>query len=95
MAEAWEIALFLVGLLSFLLLSAFIYYRTSDDYKLKKRRRELGYEVEDWTTSLLLCCQLCIGPVNRKRWEMKHKLFRTPDYGPPDRSKARPELEPS
>ena len=86
MAAAWEVGLFLFGLIVFLILSAVVYYRTGDDYKLRKRRKELGYDVDSWTDTLMVCCVLCLGPVNRSRWERKHKYFRTDDYGPLDKS---------
>eukprot|EP00045_Choanoeca_perplexa_P006425 m.54599 g.54599 ORF g.54599 m.54599 type:complete len:593 (-) comp13635_c0_seq2:183-1961(-) len=86
MAAAWELALFVLGLIGFLILSAVIYYRTGDAYKLQKRRKELGYDVDSWTDTLMVCCVLCLGPINRSRWERKHKFFRTDDYGPLDKN---------
>ncbi|EDQ88813.1 uncharacterized protein MONBRDRAFT_25910 [Monosiga brevicollis MX1] len=95
MAETWEIGLFIAGLILFGLLSAWAFYLTSDEYRLRRKRRQLGYE-EDQGSIFGLLCALCIGPVNRSRWERQHKQFRTPDYGKPDKDwqKVRPSDEP-
>jgi len=85
MSEAWEEGLYAGGLALYLIIALIIYYRTSDSYKIRKKRKELGYETDDWCTALSLCCALCVGPINRKRWQNKHRYFRTEDYGPPDK----------
>eukprot|EP00730_Choanoeca_flexa_P003579 TRINITY_DN11447_c7_g1_i3.p1 TRINITY_DN11447_c7_g1~~TRINITY_DN11447_c7_g1_i3.p1 ORF type:complete len:764 (+),score=146.65 TRINITY_DN11447_c7_g1_i3:37-2292(+) len=97
MAETYEVVLFVLGLIAFLVLGAVVYYMTGDDYKLRKKRKELGYEVDSWSDTLKICCALCLGPMNRSRWEKKHKYFRTEDYGKPDKHwmKNRPASEPN
>jgi hypothetical protein len=88
MAADYEVALFALGLVGFLAVSAAVYYRTSDEYKLLKKRKELGYEVDSWWSSIALCCFVCLGPINRSRWERKHRFFKTTDYGKADRGSS-------
>ncbi|EGD72321.1 hypothetical protein PTSG_00340 [Salpingoeca rosetta] len=84
MAETWEVAVFFTAAVVYVIGASYLYWRTSDEYKLRKKRKELGYDVPSIMSSLKLCCVLCLGPINRQRWESKHKYYRTDDYGPPD-----------
>eukprot|EP01147_Barroeca_monosierra_P002062 gene2062-5121_t len=84
MAETWEIAVFFSAVVVYIIGMSLLYWITSDDYKLRKTRKKLGYDTPGLFSALKLCCVVCIGPINRKRWESKHKYYRTDDYGPPD-----------
>eukprot|EP00049_Salpingoeca_infusionum_P022905 m.9468 g.9468 ORF g.9468 m.9468 type:complete len:531 (+) comp5456_c0_seq1:231-1823(+) len=84
MVETWKIGVFFTAVVIYLVVVLYIYWRTSDSYKLRQKRKELGYKDKGICSGLLVCCALCIGPINRKRWETKHKYFRTEDYGEKD-----------
>eukprot|EP00055_Hartaetosiga_balthica_P007371 m.25259 g.25259 ORF g.25259 m.25259 type:complete len:590 (-) comp5742_c0_seq1:114-1883(-) len=83
MAEVWIVAVYFAAMVVFIILAMWLYWRTSDDYKLKKKRRDLGYR-DDGVSVWQVCFALCVGPINRKRWESKHKYFKTESYGPAD-----------
>lgn len=74
--EAWQTALLIVGLVVFLIISAFVYYRTSDQYRLAAQRKRLGYDDPDDSVCFLFA------PAVRRKWERDHKVFRTDDYAP-------------
>ena len=78
--------MFFLAVVVYIVLASLLYWRTSDDYKLRKKRKELGYEVPGLFSAFKFLCILCLGPINRKRWESKHKHYHTEDYGPPDSS---------
>eukprot|EP00043_Microstomoeca_roanoka_P027660 m.15384 g.15384 ORF g.15384 m.15384 type:complete len:547 (+) comp7843_c0_seq1:44-1684(+) len=84
MTETWKVAVFFAAVFVYIVGVAYLYWRTSDEYRLRKKRKELGYDVPSMFSSLKVFCLLCLGPINRKRWESKHKYYRTDDYGPPD-----------
>jgi hypothetical protein len=82
--ETWQVALFVLGLVAFLLLSAWLYWRTSDAYKIRQAKIALGYEVDDAIAVLSRCWGCFLGPMARRKWEKEHEFYRTKAYGPAD-----------
>lgn len=76
--------LILVALILFLLLGGAVYYFTSDSWRNRQARRRLGHAVPSLAVTLCRCLVLCLGPMNRRKWEREHRFYRTDDYGQPD-----------
>lgn len=79
--EPWETALMLTGYFLFLFISGYLFWRTGPSYKMRKKKKELGYEVSDPFGSCMDCLW---GPMRRSRWERENKFFRNTEYGEPD-----------
>lgn len=77
----WQTTLLIVGFLCFMGLGLWLYWRTSDMYKIRKQQILLGYEVPEMISYVSWCCVCCIGPMVRRKWERNNKYFRTDDYG--------------
>eukprot|EP00053_Salpingoeca_punica_P018876 m.187562 g.187562 ORF g.187562 m.187562 type:complete len:808 (+) comp17524_c0_seq1:80-2503(+) len=86
LSEEGATALFILGLVAILVFSAWLFWRTSDDYRIRQAKKELGYDVEHPLSFLRYCVACCLGPMQRRKWERDNKFFRTKDYGPPDDS---------
>lgn len=83
-SDTAETVLFVLGLVVFLVFSAWLYWRTSDDYRVRKAKLELGYEVDDVCSTFHACCTCCCGVRERRKWERENLFYRTDEYGPPD-----------
>lgn len=92
MAEVWEQAVLLAGMILFAVLAGLLYYLTSDSYRKSKKMAQLGHEVTTLWTVCARCCLFCVGPAYRKKWESENRQYRTEDYGQPDSSGCRPPL---
>lgn len=82
MAADWQVALLILAIIVILFTSAWIYWRTSDAYRIMQAKKKLGYEVLDFNALVGKCLQCFFGPVYRKNWEKNNKYFRNEDYGP-------------
>ncbi len=84
MDDSGKAAIILVCVAVFLIASAYVYWRTSPTYKLRETKKRLGYDVEGILTMVGKGVKKLAGASNKPDYEKKSKLFRTPDYGPPD-----------
>eukprot|EP00042_Codosiga_hollandica_P035675 m.266481 g.266481 ORF g.266481 m.266481 type:complete len:610 (-) comp54699_c0_seq11:141-1970(-) len=61
-----------------------LFWRTSDEYRISMTKKKLGYPVKEWWYYPSLIFGLCMGPILRKNWEKKNKFYTSENYGAPD-----------
>eukprot|EP00038_Savillea_parva_P006589 m.164677 g.164677 ORF g.164677 m.164677 type:complete len:633 (-) comp12455_c0_seq1:33-1931(-) len=71
-----------LALIMVLVLGAWLYWVTSEAYRIRKMQIRLGYKVptiRSYFSWLFICCT---GPLIRRKWEKDNERFRTDDYAP-------------
>eukprot|EP00042_Codosiga_hollandica_P053705 m.710059 g.710059 ORF g.710059 m.710059 type:complete len:879 (-) comp58755_c0_seq4:130-2766(-) len=81
---AYQLALVVLAMVIMAILGVTIYWLTSDEYRVRKKKIELGYPVKPWWYFPSLVFGFILGPILRKKWEKEHVFYRTDDYGAPD-----------
>mmetsp|Transcript_4920 Transcript_4920/g.12740 ORF Transcript_4920/g.12740 Transcript_4920/m.12740 type:complete len:603 (+) Transcript_4920:145-1953(+) len=87
----YQTAFLIIALLLILVVGAWLYWLTSEAYKIRQMQIKLGYKVptiRSYFAWLFICC---VGPLVRRQWEKENVNFRTDDYAP--LKKRRPQLK--
>ena len=58
----------------------YLYWRTSDEYRVYTVKKKLGYDVKSPFYVFTYVFGICIGPILRKRWNKEHEFFSNTEY---------------